>query len=662
MPRNPTGWLYLSFLILLPFAYSKAIVDPALMPRQLFLGVFVLALSILGIVKKWTFSLPSWKQPIPIAVAIYLVFSLLGFTTNRFTAESHAVLSKLLLLFGFLFLTIALLRKKTISTEDLILSGVGFGMVAIGSAAVQLIEKSVVENQHLFRKIEIITGLFANKNLLASILLLCLPFFLMGLQLHRKIKWISLFGIGSTIFILLVVRTRTVLAALLVLGAILLYYYLRSRFKMKPVWIFGGALLLIPALLLTIKIPKADRQSQPDVARHYANRIFETGTLESRLGYWNQSLAMVKEHPVLGVGLGNWQVEFPKYGLEKGSKFDVYNGTQTLQRAHNDFLQVLCESGFLGLIGYLLIFIVTGYRLVLLISKSAATAEKWQAIYLFGGLAAYALVALLDFPMERVEHQVLLMLILAIAYCITDKNQAMETAVKQSYRWPIYLLGVVALYAIVVAGFRYYGERQTRLLYQAKANSQWNDLLFYAKAAQSRFYTTDPTSIPLDWYKGNAYFASRELTESIRCFENAYAMAPYQIQVIDNLATAYRAGGQNEKAETLYLEALRISPAFEQARLDLAALYYSNREFEKAFKTIDQVDIDTKNERYPKVLVPILAHELNRILAKQADAALSAKVAAQITKSEQIIRLYRNARREKASFEAYVTDRNGVFR
>jgi hypothetical protein len=59
------------------------------------------------------------------------------------------------------------------------------------------------------------------------------------------------------------------------------------------------------------------------------------------------------------------------------------------------------------------------------------------------------------------------------------------------------------------------------------------------------------------------------------------------------------------------------------------------------------MDIDTKNERYPNVLVPILAQELNRILAKKADPVLSGKVEWQITKSEQIIRLYRNARREE---------------
>lgn len=661
MPRNPTRWLYLSFLILLPFAYSKATIDPALMPRQLFVGFFLLALSLLVIVKKWTLPLLSWKHPLSLAVGIYLLFSLLGFFINPFTADSHSILSKLLLLFGFLFLTIALLKSKTIHTNDLILSGIGFGIVAIGSAAVQLFEKSVVGHQNLFRKIEIITGLFANKNLLASILFLCLPFFLMGLQLSKKIRWISIFGMGSAVFILLIIRTRTVLAALLLLFLILLYYYLRNSFRVKPAYLIVGALLLITGLLLVVEIPKADKETQPDIATHYANRIFETGTLESRLLYWEHSLAMVKDHPFLGVGLGNWQVAFPKYGLEDLNEFEISNGTQTLQRAHNDFLQVLCESGFLGLVGYLLIFLVLGYRLILLISKSETTAQKWQAIYLFGGLSGYMLIALLDFPMERIEHQVLLMLILAITAFTTDNNRTIEPTKNQT-RGLVYVLIAVAFYSITVAGFRFYGEKQTRPLYEAKAKSQWNDVLFYANAAQSRFYVIDPTSIPIDWYKGNAYFGRNELTESIRSFENAYVIAPYQIQVINNLATAYRMGGQNEKAKTFYKEALRISPTFEEARLNLSALYFSNKEFRQAFETIDKMDIDTKNQRYPNVLVPILAHELNRILAKRADPELSKKVAEKITKSEQIIRLYRNARREKVGFEAYVTDPNGIFR
>lgn len=661
MPRKPAGLLYIFFLILLPLAYSRSSIDPALMPRQIFLSVFVILLAVLVLLKKSAAEFSQWKSPIRLAIGAYILISLIGFTFNPFTAESHAVLSKVLLLFGFLLLTVALLKAKAILVRDLILGAMGFGIVAIGSAGVQIFEKSVIGHQKLFRQIEIINGLFANKNLLASVLFLCLPFFLMGLQLHRKIKWLSILGIAAICFILLIIRTRTVLVATLLLGSILLYFYLRTRFKVRHAYLISGGILLAAGLFQTVKIPtKNEVEVTPSVSAHYADRVFETKTLKLRTTYWENSLEMLREHPIFGVGFGNWQVEFPKYGLEKLEDFDIVNGTLTLQRPHNDFLQVLCESGLLGWLFYLLIFCTIAYQLAALISKAATTAE-WKFTYLLAGIAGYVVISMLDFPMERIEHQVLLMLIFAIVIFAFEDSQPNEPRASNNSKLPVYLLLIIAFYSGVVAGFRYYGEQQTAQMYAAKADSKWDDLLFYANAAQNKFYQTDPTSIPIDWYKGNAYFGRNESAESVASFEKAYAIAPYQIQVINNLATAYRVSRQTQKAERLYLETLKISPQFEEARFNLAGLYYNEHQFARAFTVIDSVDIDTKNNRYPQILVPILAHEINRILATHGNPELSTKVASKVKTREQIIRLYRNAKRENVSFEEYVTDPNGVF-
>jgi hypothetical protein len=73
------------------------------------------------------------------------------------------------------------------------------------------------------------------------------------------------------------------------------------------------------------------------------------------------------------------------------------------------------------------------------------------------------------------------------------------------------------------------------------------------------------------------------------------------------------------------------------------------------------MDIDTKNERYPNVLVPILAQELNRILAKKADPVLSGKVEDRLPKANRLSGCIAMPVAKK-SFEAYVTDPNGIFR
>src|SRR6187402_2682823 len=194
MPLKTLDSAYFIFLILLPFVYFTNIIDPVLIPRQVFLGTFVLVILLLVYLKKASLSFLALRTPVYIAVFVYFVLMLFSFFGNHFTSESHCILSKQLLLFSFLLLTIALLHNKVISTSKLVVSGVCFGLIAVGSAMVQLVEKSIA-GKNLFHKIYIIEGLFANKNLLASILFLSTIFFFMGLQLSKTIKWLSVLGI-----------------------------------------------------------------------------------------------------------------------------------------------------------------------------------------------------------------------------------------------------------------------------------------------------------------------------------------------------------------------------------------------------------------------------------------------------------------------------------
>ena len=188
----------------------------------------------------------------------------------------------------------------------------------------------------------------------------------------------------------------------------------------------------------------------------------------------------------------------------------------------------------------------------------------------------------------------------------------------------------------------------------------WNAVL--RQQSRGHFYKIDPTSIPIDWYKGLAYFNQREVDESIRYFENAYQLAPYQIQVINNLGTAYQSKGNKEKAIGLYLEALKISPDFEESRLNLAAIYFNDKEFVKAFQMIDEISIDTKNSRYRMFLVPILMRELNRILKTNANDELSKRVAARITTSEKIVQLYFDSKKNKSDFRQFVINKGLVLK
>lgn len=63
-----------------------------------------------------------------------------------------------------------------------------------------------------------------------------------------------------------------------------------------------------------------------------------------RLAHWQAALNMSRAHPWLGVGLGNYEAAYPSYRL--------LNWDMALGHAHNYYLNVLAETGIIGLVTY----------------------------------------------------------------------------------------------------------------------------------------------------------------------------------------------------------------------------------------------------------------------------------------------------------------------
>jgi O-antigen ligase len=60
-------------------------------------------------------------------------------------------------------------------------------------------------------------------------------------------------------------------------------------------------------------------------------------------------------HPLVGVGIGNFQVVEAHYVLGAGSISRIAYLTDVPYLVHNTYLQLLAESGIIGLLGFLLV-------------------------------------------------------------------------------------------------------------------------------------------------------------------------------------------------------------------------------------------------------------------------------------------------------------------
>ena len=645
---------YFIFLLLLPFVHFSFVIDPVLIPRQLYLSAFILVVVLLLFAQKNLQFLPL-KNPIYLAIGSYLLLALLSFYDNPFTSESHYVLSQQLVLFSFLIVTIHALYNKLITVNLIVKACIGIGIIAIVGAYYHLIEKTI-DGEKIVRRVGLIKSFFANKNLLASVIFLCFPFFFMGLMLSKKIKIIALIGILSALPMLLLLGTRTVFLALLVFALVVLSYYLKNRFGIRKRFIGLASILLlmlVAFLYQNTKVSKIRDIKNKSTVEQYLSRISNEKTWVSRTQFWDNSIAMWKENPILGVGLGNWQVNFPKYGLSQFSEFSIVNGTLTLQRPHNDFLNFLCENGILGLLAYIVIFGIIYYQLFILI-KGTTDKTRWNYIYLLAGLSGYIVISFFDFPMERIEHQIILMLFFAIITSGYYNKKNIQPESEMGKNVLKYLVITISIYSIIVTSFRFKGEMETVKMYVAKANGQWEETLHHANKAENYFYKVDLTSIPLAWYQGLASFNLNEKAESVTLFEKAYQIAPYQIQVLNNLAGSYSFQGDRQKAIKYYQKALEISTNFEEARLNLASVYYNEKQYDKAFDVIEKFNIYNANKRYKKYLIPILAKKINAILIQENDLELSSYLGKKITKGNQLYKLYQVAKENNSSFETEV--------
>jgi O-antigen ligase len=141
----------------------------------------------------------------------------------------------------------------------------------------------------------------------------------------------------------------------------------------------------------------------------------------TRLSYWRASWRMFLDHPILGVGLGAFPAIYPAYG-QSSARYE------RLEQAHNDYLQLLTDSGIVGaMIGLWFLFEIIRIArlqwrgLERFRSRSRATA-------LGGYVAVFGLLihSFTDFNLQITANALLFLLDIALATSL-DPNE------KQSY-------------------------------------------------------------------------------------------------------------------------------------------------------------------------------------------------------------------------------------
>ncbi len=599
--------LYLLLFALMPIIYINSVVDNTLVPRQVFASLVLLLVGIIAWSQTKKMATYKFSWPV-ILISVFVLVNIASVSQAINPIDAYAVISRYLLMFSFLALTIHLIQQKQLNVHKLI----GGAIILTGLSALVALFKilQILGSGDFVQDIYEVRGLFGHKNLLSSALMLGLPFAIMGSAVYSKSRYKQLSLALSLLVVaeVFVLRTRGVWLATFIGTGVALSAFFSQRAKMKLIFTFpfkwlGIGFVIACALLIGLFASSGFRDN-----------ISDRSNLDKRIVFWQNSMDMIAENPVLGVGAGNWRINFPKYGLshnqESGSDFrldqNVYQGITHIQRPHNDYLWIWSEAGPLALLSYLGLFLLALFKAWRNLASSDSVQEMALDLLAVFGITAFLVFSFTDFPLERTSHQLLALTLVVLAFRKVDSK-----GLKLPFRSVLGVCIVFLLTSVWVGVHRWQGESHTLDIHEANSTRNARKIILAVEEAENGFYNMDQYANPLRYYSSIGKLALENVPGAFEDVQIAHDIHPYNIIVLNQMGNVYKMQGNMDEALKYYKQSVEISFWFESGRLNMAEIYKEKEDPLEALATLSQV---RRSSRNPKFL-ELLAWSLPRVVA-----------------------------------------------
>jgi len=610
-------FLLLSTILVIPLIFSKKTLDPDLGPRMLAVGIVILIISVFYITR------PAKVKPdfgfvnlliFPV-FALYFLVSVFSITQSINLTEGLFDITKTFLALGLLIyatqLFIANKNYIVILAKMVIVSSVIATSIGIYQYFVNIPGNT---GPDLLKILYNVKGLMAHKNQFVISMFLMLPFTIYGMLRFNKF-WFALSSLQTLMIILniVILQTRSVWVATVVFGAIYLVLWIIFKSKNKEVKstisfkqsIIAGVIILVVISGSALIFKKT---GTVDLLQHKVSSLFDSKSHDNqgRLKMWESTWHMSQDNFLFGVGAGNWKISvLPYYNANFGSNY------QNWRRPHNDFLWVLSEKGIFGFILYLMIFVIIAYYGIKVILRESDKDKFILAALIISGIGGYFIVAMVTFPLERINHQIYLTIMMSVIISMYYKSLG-----KSAYGEKLYkglLIGIIILsvgsiyYSSIMIKSEIYGQK----LVAAKNAEKWKKVVLYADKAITPLTTIDSYSMPIHLHRGVANVKLNNRKEAFEDFKIALNNFPTQIAVLNNLAIVSAEMNNLDNSIMYFKKALEIYPNYKMSSFNLVKAYYKNKEYEEAYIALLNCSADLTQPDYFKIKID-LENKLNK--------------------------------------------------
>ncbi|MFP4686480.1 MAG: O-antigen ligase family protein [bacterium] len=312
-----------------------------------------------------------------------------------------------------------------------------------------------------------VVSTFGNKNFFAGFLLTTLPV-IAGYILATK-NWMlrGLFAAlaAGHVCLLLATETRTALLGLNVAGVtflVLTVIFIRGKQRIK----LSGEKIIIMLLICLVFLGVAYLFIPQELVDDTLSLVdLQHGTQRVRWIMWAGASRAALDRPFTGHGHGTFQLVFPNYRPPFYHRFGVSHNTL---HSHNEYLEVLMETGLVGLtlfLGTMVVFFLVIYRFL---RRSESSFSGWLVIGMASAVAGVLAQNIASVNLRWMSSTFTFWLVVALASAAmrvaskTGKSgpQKIETAqpVKNrffpEFSWKIIVHFIIlVIVAVVASGF-----------------------------------------------------------------------------------------------------------------------------------------------------------------------------------------------------------------
>lgn len=450
--------------------------------------------------------------------------------------------------------------------------------------------------QHLFGfpalgMVKKVPSTFGNPNFAVHVLAMAIPVIAACLFLYKEKEMVCFLGICGSVSLTYLFYTRSQAGqiALFLTGFILAVQMLYDRkrpdsmvrFDRFKIIVTTGAFILF---LILVNLPQASHVRY-DKARNLeaiAQIYKDPGKAASgRLKSWSNSLVLIREHLLLGVGLNNYGIFYPAYC--HAVKPTCRPPGKDLTHAHNEYIQIAAELGIPGLILFLSLIFAMLWQPFRLIRKAPDAQTRVISMGILAGVVGLGVESFFSFPLRLQVPLLFLALYMAIVGTLDCQNDSAKKSVSVKKIAAKSLAGIflVLLAAVFLANisriksdYHYYKANQFVM------SQQWEPAMKQSRLSQKY----DLFHFDNRMLLGRVYLEARQIDKALAQFSRLNEQYPYHLNTMINFGISLMADGQIKTALDLFHKAETINPSYPETETQIANIYVMQKEWDSAYQ------------------------------------------------------------------------------